>query len=118
MGSGGAAEVTTRARLGMAIGTGHLLGQVRDPRVGSTREINRDEWSSSIAQAGPSTRAGADRRPPVPGMNLPKAPSGHVAAFPAVRAHIAGRPDTRSGLMHSSQTTRIGEDMAEPVHAI
>ena len=110
-------EVTSRARLGMAMGTGYLWGQVKEARVGSAREINRDEYNCSIAQAGPSTRAGAEMWPPSPRMNLPAAPSGHVAAFP-VRPQVARWPDIRGGLVHSSQTTRVREDVAEPVHAI
>jgi len=82
-------EVTGRTRPRMAMGTSHLRGHVKETRVGSAREVNREEYSCSTAQAGHSTRAGAEMGPPSQGTSLPVAASGHVTSFPAVRSQTA-----------------------------
>lgn len=111
-------EVISRARLGMAKGTGHLWGQVKEARVGSARDMNGDEYSCTRVQAGCSTRAGAEMWSPSPGMSFRTAPPGCITAFPAVRPQSAWWPHITGGLVHSSQTTRVTEDMAEPAPAV
>lgn len=91
-------EVTSRARLGMAMGTGHLWDQARVAL-----------WDQQTRFIGLGT-AVAEMQPQSLRMALLTAASGRAAALPALRTQCARCTNIRAKPL-------MLEHMAEPVHA-